>query len=146
MGGATAILDHLWVRNLDDVSAAVAAYRQLGIRVWLALMLADTEGDNYASACDDLAARVAQHALTARRLAHQLDYTACCPNAADRNAEAAARGCVCNGMGEGGVFRIKPNGCVHTHAGGVLTLPSPPHTLCPSRPRAATTLPRRRRA
>ena len=86
MGGATAVLDHLWVRNIDDVAAAVAAYRQLGIRVFLALMLADTEGDNYAN------------------------YTACCPNAADRNADAAARGCVCGGMGEGGVFRIKPNG------------------------------------
>ena len=86
MGGATAILDHLWVRDIRDVAAAVAAYRQLGIRVWLALMLADTEGDNYAN------------------------YTACCPNAADRNAEAAAKGCVCDGMGAGGVFRLSPNG------------------------------------
>ena len=50
LGGATALVDHLWVRNIDDVAAAVAAYRSLGVRVWLALMLGDTAGDNYASA------------------------------------------------------------------------------------------------
>ena len=86
LGGATAILDHLWVRHIDDVAAAVAAYRALGIRVWLALMLADTEGDNYAN------------------------YTAVPPNAAERNAEAHAKGCTCGGMGPGGTFRLKPNG------------------------------------
>jgi len=86
LGGATALIDHLWVRNIEDVAAAVAAYRSLGVRVWLALMLGDTAGDNYAN------------------------YTACCPNAAERNAAAADSSCVCGGMGEGGVFRIRPNG------------------------------------
>ena len=84
LGGATGIMDHLWVRNIDDVAAAVAAYRSLGIRCWLALMLSDTEGDNYAN------------------------YTACAPNAAERNAKAG--GCSCGGMAPGGAFRLKPNG------------------------------------
>ena len=86
LGGATALMDHLWVRHIEDVRCAVEAYRALGVRVWLALMLGDTEGDNYAN------------------------YTACCANAEERNAAAAAAGCACGGMGEGGVFRLKPNG------------------------------------
>jgi 5-methylthioadenosine/S-adenosylhomocysteine deaminase len=85
LGGGTAILDHLWVRHIEDVAAAVAAYRSLGIRVWLALMLGDTAGDNYAN------------------------YTACPPNAADRNAALGA-GCGCGGMGPGGAFRLRPAG------------------------------------
>jgi cytosine/adenosine deaminase-related metal-dependent hydrolase len=87
LGGATAILDHLWVRHIEDVEAAVAAYKALGIRVWLALMLGDTAGDNYAN------------------------YTACAPNAADRNAAAhAAGGCACGGMAPGGALRLGPGG------------------------------------
>ena len=93
LGGATVILDHLWVRHIDDVAAAVAAYKALGIRVFLALMLGDTgavEGDP--------------------NPADYANYTACPPNAADRNAAAAARGCTCGGMGLGGAFRVRQNG------------------------------------
>jgi len=49
-------------------------------------MLGDTAGDNYAN------------------------YTACCPDAARRNAEASAAGCACGGMAPGGAFRLQPNG------------------------------------
>lgn len=88
MGGATAILDHLWVRDIDDVAAAVAAYRSLGIRVFLALMLGDTAGDDQPFA----------------------NYTACAVNAAERNADAHARGCACGGIGPFGTLREKHNG------------------------------------
>jgi hypothetical protein len=39
--GATAIMDHLLVRNMDDLAAAVAAYKALGIRAYIAPMLGD---------------------------------------------------------------------------------------------------------
>ena len=37
LGGATCIMDHFRARNIDDVAAAVAAYKQLGLRVFLAI-------------------------------------------------------------------------------------------------------------
>ena len=49
-------------------------------------VLGDTSGDNYAN------------------------YTACAPNAEDRNAAGAAFGCGCGAMGPAGVFRLKGAG------------------------------------
>lgn len=68
LSGCTAILDHLWVRHLDDLDAAVKAYKALGIRAFIAPMLGDdavlhsnyiplandAEGRNHAAACKKL--------------------------------------------------------------------------------------------
>lgn len=86
MGGATAIMDHIFVRDIADVEAAVKAYRSLGIRCWLALMLGDTDGLPFNN------------------------YLACCPNAKERNAKARACGCAgLGGLGDGGFLREQPN-------------------------------------
>ena len=41
LGGCTAILDHLFVRHLEDIEEAVKAYKALGIRAFIAPMLND---------------------------------------------------------------------------------------------------------
>jgi len=41
LSGCTAIMDHLYVRNIDDIGAAVNAYKALGIRAFVAPMLSD---------------------------------------------------------------------------------------------------------
>ena len=85
LGGATALMDHLWARGIEDIRCAVNAYKSLGIRVWLAPMLGD--------ASDDMAS-----------------YAAYPPNAVERNADAAAKGFSPGGLGVDGSFRVAPNG------------------------------------
>ena len=121
-------MDHLFVRHIEDVEAAVNAYKSLGIRVFLALMLGDTARDDQPFA----------------------NYTACAVNAHDRNADAAARGCACGGFGPLGALREAPNG-------RAAPLPNPPPAAAaapppPVQPRvcvlaapAGTTRPRRTR-
>mgnify|MGYP003338749355 CR=1 FL=1 len=41
LSGCTAIMDHFFARNLEDIDAAVAAYKQIGIRAFIAPMLSD---------------------------------------------------------------------------------------------------------
>ena len=41
LSGCTAIMDHLYVRNLEDIEQAVKAYKALGIRAFIAPMLDD---------------------------------------------------------------------------------------------------------
>ena len=41
LSGTTAVMDHLLCRDLADVEAAVAAYRALGVRAFIAPMLGD---------------------------------------------------------------------------------------------------------
>eukprot|EP00271_Cylindrocystis_brebissonii_P008160 TRINITY_DN22174_c0_g1_i1.p1 TRINITY_DN22174_c0_g1~~TRINITY_DN22174_c0_g1_i1.p1 ORF type:complete len:560 (+),score=93.64 TRINITY_DN22174_c0_g1_i1:139-1818(+) len=47
MTGGTAIMDHLFCRDIDDVEAAVNAYKKIGLRAFIAPMLADEHRDNY---------------------------------------------------------------------------------------------------
>ena len=86
LGGGTAILDHIFTRDIEDVAAAVAAYRALGIRCFLALMLGDTADET--------------------PLGSFSNYIACCNNAPQRNAAAS---CGCGGLGPGGLLREVPN-------------------------------------
>ena len=79
LSGCTAILDHLAVRNLEDLEAAVKAYRALGIRAFVAPMLGDDviPASNYIPLVHDAAQR-----------------NAACPN--------------CKAMGKDGAFRTEP--------------------------------------
>uniref|UniRef100_A0A7S3K242 Amidohydrolase-related domain-containing protein n=1 Tax=Aureoumbra lagunensis TaxID=44058 RepID=A0A7S3K242_9STRA len=48
LSGCTAILDHLYVRTVDEVGIAVESYKKLGIRAYIAPMLGDDpDGTNY---------------------------------------------------------------------------------------------------
>lgn len=84
LGGATALMDHLWVRSIEDVRCAVEAYKSLGIRAWIAPMLDDV---------DDCSNSVAHP-----------------PNAAEKNAEASSKGIALGGLGENGAFRVVHKG------------------------------------
>ena len=59
LSGCTAVMDHLFVRNIADVEAAVNAYKFLGIRGFLAPMLGDDRDmyHNYIPLAPDAAAR-----------------------------------------------------------------------------------------
>ena len=85
LSGCTAILDHLFVRHLDDLQAAVTAYKALGIRAFIALMLNDDASmyENYIPLATDAAAR---NIRRNERKAHGGDAPCCA-------------------MGEGGCFR-----------------------------------------
>lgn len=78
LSGCTAILDHLFIRSLDDLEAAVNAYKALGIRAFIAPMLNDDASmyENYIPLATDGAAR-----------------------------NAASNGCGCCAMGPNGAFR-----------------------------------------
>ena len=79
--GATAIMDHLLCRDIDDVAAAVAAYKALGIRAYIAPMLGD-DLEGYSN------------------------YIPLARDAEGRNAAAKAKGiCDCGAMCNGGMFR-----------------------------------------
>eukprot|EP00850_Spirogloea_muscicola_P020825 SM000228S07365 [mRNA] locus=s228:22302:28027:+ [translate_table: standard] len=78
MTGGTAIMDHLFCRDIDDVEAAVKAYKQIGIRAYIAPMLGDLE---------------------------RLNYFPLVANAKERNAKADEAGACCGGLGEGGALR-----------------------------------------
>lgn len=43
LSGCTAVQDHLWIRHADDMGAAVAAYKALGIRAFVSPMLSDDD-------------------------------------------------------------------------------------------------------
>ena len=59
LSGCTAVMNHLFVRNIDDVEAAVQAYKFLGIRAFLAPMLSDDKDlyQNYIPLAPDAKAR-----------------------------------------------------------------------------------------
>lgn len=78
--GATAIMDHLLCRDIHDVAAAVAAYKALGIRAYIAPMLGD-DLEGYSN------------------------YIPLARDAEGRNAAAKAKGCDCGAMCNGGFFR-----------------------------------------
>lgn len=80
MTGGTAIMDHLFCRNLEDVEAAVKAYKQLGIRAYIAPMLGDLERTNYFPLVE---------------------------NAEELNGEAKKKGGCCEGLGPEGIFRTE---------------------------------------
>lgn len=77
LSGCTAVMDHLFVRDIEDLEAAVNAYKFLGIRGFLAPMLNDDK---------DM-------------------YHNYIPLAADAEARNAAGCCSC-AMGENGRFRV----------------------------------------
>lgn len=81
LSGCTAIMDHLLIRNLDDLAAAVSAYKAMGIRAFIAPMLGDDAKmyENYIPLAGD---------------------------ASERNGAACAAGCPdCGAMGPNGSFR-----------------------------------------
>lgn len=78
LSGCSAVLDHLFVRNLDDMAAAVEGYKAVGVRAFIAPMLGD-ESRQY----DNYIPKV--------------------PDGAERNRKCARR-CSC-AMGPGGAFR-----------------------------------------
>lgn len=85
LSGCTAIMDHLFARNADDVGAAVQGYKALGIRAFIAPMLNDDA----------------------------VFYSNYIPRARDaegRNAAIAEGGCPCCAMGKDGVFRTAKDG------------------------------------
>ncbi|CAI5493546.1 unnamed protein product, partial [Closterium sp. Naga37s-1] len=47
MTGGTAVMDHLYIRDLSDLEAAVRAYKHVGIRAFIAPMLGDLDVSNY---------------------------------------------------------------------------------------------------
>ena len=102
LSGCTAIMDHLLIRDLDDLAAAVSAYKAMGIRAFIAPMLGDDAimYDNYIPLASD---------------------------APERNAAACAAGCPdCGAMGPGGAFRTKKGDSDPAKTKAMLV--SPPHT------------------
>ena len=83
LSGCTAIMDHPFVRNINDIEAIVEAYKYLGIRAFIAPMLGDDANlfENYI------------------------------PLATDAQARNNACGCSsiigCGGMAENGMFRVE---------------------------------------
>ena len=59
LSGCTAILDHVFVRHIEDIGAVVSAYRALGIRAFVAPMLNDDRlpYSNFVPKTPDAAAR-----------------------------------------------------------------------------------------
>jgi len=62
LSGSTVIMDHLLCRNIDDVEAAVTAYKALGLRCFIAPMLNDdgTMYHNYVPLARDAKERLAK--------------------------------------------------------------------------------------
>mmetsp|Transcript_26946 Transcript_26946/g.62088 ORF Transcript_26946/g.62088 Transcript_26946/m.62088 type:complete len:588 (+) Transcript_26946:74-1837(+) len=87
LSGCTAILDHLFIRNCEDMAAAVAAYKAVGIRAFIAPML-DDDAELYSN------------------------YIPLCSAAEEVNRRAHAAGCACGsrGMRADGNFRERPGG------------------------------------
>jgi guanine deaminase len=83
LSGCTAILDHLSVRHLDDIAAAVKAYQALGIRAFIAPMLGDD-------------------------LVPASNYIPLVHDAEGRNAKCATNKCNCHAMDANGSFRTQP--------------------------------------
>lgn len=81
LSGTTAVMDHLLCRDLADVEAAVAAYRALGVRAFIAPMLGD-DLEGYSN------------------------YIPLARDAKGRN-DAAGPGCDCGAMCAGGKFRTR---------------------------------------
>uniref|UniRef100_A0A7S4ET46 Amidohydrolase-related domain-containing protein n=1 Tax=Chrysotila carterae TaxID=13221 RepID=A0A7S4ET46_CHRCT len=83
LSGCTTVLDHIMIRNLDDLAAVAQAYKALGVRAFLAPMLNDDAVmyQNYIPLVNDGEAR---------------------------NAHARNTGCACCGMGPEGAFRTQP--------------------------------------
>jgi hypothetical protein len=88
LSGCTAIMDHLFVRDINDIGAAVKAYKQIGIRAFIAPML-DDDAEMYCK------------------------YIPLVPDAPERNnnndsnnnsknGEREGGGCTCCGVGGGG--------------------------------------------
>mmetsp|Transcript_87155 Transcript_87155/g.154307 ORF Transcript_87155/g.154307 Transcript_87155/m.154307 type:complete len:580 (+) Transcript_87155:60-1799(+) len=77
LSGCTAVLDHLFIRNMEDLAAAVDAYKAVGVRAFISPMLND-DAEMYTN------------------------YIPLVPDAADRNCHGG-----CCGMGENGEFRTK---------------------------------------
>ena len=55
LGGCTAVIDHCWVGSVRDAEAVVAAYRQVGVRIFFAPMLNDdaVQYENYVPVAED---------------------------------------------------------------------------------------------
>ena len=76
LGGCTAVIDHCYVGSVRDAEAVVAAYRQVGVRIFFAPMLNDdaVQYENYVPVAEDagLAARSFDGApgFTCGRLLH----------------------------------------------------------------------------
>ncbi|EKX47229.1 hypothetical protein GUITHDRAFT_107140 [Guillardia theta CCMP2712] len=82
MSGCTVVLDHLLIRNLEDLEQAVQAYKALGIRAFIAPMLGD-DADMYSN------------------------YIPTVPDAAERNGKMREDGSCCRGMRGDGSFRTE---------------------------------------
>ena len=63
LSGCTAVMDHLFIRDIDDLAAAVAAYKALGVRAFIAPMLNDDAAmyENYIPRANDARARNKRH-------------------------------------------------------------------------------------
>lgn len=79
LSGCTAIMDHVFVRHMDDLASVVDAYKAIGIRAFIAPMLNDDSEM----------------------------YTNYIPLVLDAESRNYCNGCTCGGMGQGGKFRIQ---------------------------------------
>lgn len=79
LSGCTGVMDHVYVRGIEDVAEVVAAYRALGIRGFVAPMLND-DAEMYTN------------------------YIPLATDAVERNKRGCGGSC-CGGMAEGGRFR-----------------------------------------
>jgi len=77
LSGCTAVMDHLFIRNMEDLAAAVDAYKAVGVRAFIAPMLND-DAEMYTN------------------------YVPLVPDAADRNSRGG-----CCGMCQNGNFRTE---------------------------------------
>ena len=92
LSGCTAIMDHLLVRHIGDLEAAIAAYKAVGIRAFISPMLGDDARpyENYIPLAPD---------ADARNAAQRRPGCAGCPCGADGDPFAA--------MGPDGKFRTE---------------------------------------
>lgn len=90
LSGCSAVLDHLFVRNMEDLAAAVDAYKAVGVRAFISPMLNDDAEmyTNYIPLVPDAVAR------NTRKLKLSSGYS------------NGGSGCNC-GMGQDGNFRTK---------------------------------------
>lgn len=80
LSGCTAILDHLFVRHLDDLKAAVQAYKALGVRAFIAVMLNDDASmyENYTPRSGKSATSAGTR-ICSRRAPRRSWRDRCCP-------------------------------------------------------------------
>lgn len=83
LSGCTAIMDHLFVRDINDIGAAVTAYKQIGIRAFIAPML-DDDAEIYC-----------------KYIPLVPDATERNKNYSNSNGEREGGGCTCCGVGGG---------------------------------------------